>query len=159
MLRLKLALQECGIPQQNFVRSSGFSKALISRVLKSGELPRDVEKFKESVSLLVAQSPGLQEWLGVKGLMLDNLLEIIIPPAPRSLGGAEGNPTLNELECLLYEVAGRAALAPDDCLNNMVIIRMAQVTIFLRRKIAEMVGHDAPWTVQTEAEAAAILKG
>lgn len=161
MLRLKLALEECGIKQKALCDATGFGKTQVSLTLSTGKLPANADKFLEGVTKLVAADNRLTDWLVDRGsLSVHSLCDILSDPgqspAPAAL---TVNPGLNELECILYEIAGRAALAPDDSLNNRVIIMMAQATIHLRRKMANMAGHDAPWTLRTEAEAAAILKG
>jgi len=153
MLRLKQVLSDCGIPNQALVKASGYSKALISRTLTSGVLPQDAEKFKAGVARMVGDDARLIDWLNDRHMHIEDLYAKIRDPEEP----APVNPALNELECALYELAGRAALAADSM--NGAFLRMAQATIYLRRKIAEMVGHDAPWTTQVEAEAIAILKG
>ena len=154
MLRLKQALADCGIPHQALVKISGCSKALVSRTLASGVLPpQDAEKFKAGVARMVGDDARLIDWLNERHMHIEDLYAKIRDPAE----AAPVNPALNELECTLYELAGRAALAADG-LNGMMI-RLAQATILLRRKLAETVGHDAPFVVRAEAEATAILKG
>ncbi|MDD2853882.1 MAG: hypothetical protein PHY09_18495 [Desulfuromonadaceae bacterium] len=161
MLLLKLALDECGIKQKVLCDATGFGKTQVSLTLSTGKLPANADKFLDGVNKLVAADNRLTDWLVDRGnLSVHSLCDIISEPGQVAAPiAANTNPALNGLECLLYEIAGRAALAPDDSLNNKVIIMMAQATIHMRRKMAAMVGHDAPWTVRTEAEAAAILTG
>ncbi len=162
MLRLKQALADCRIPNQALVKISGCSKALISRTLASGVLPpQDAEKFKAGVLELVGQDNGISGWLVSNGFQTEDLFDAIPDPG---VAAVPINPALNELECALYELAGRAALTavvPSVVPLKMsqTILKMAQATIHLRRKLAETVGHDSPFVVRAEAEAAAILKG
>lgn len=154
MLRLKQALTDCGIANQALVKISGCSKALISRTLSTGALPpQDTEKFKAGVARMVGDDARLIDWLNDRHMHIEDLYAKIRDPEE----AAVVNPALNELECALYELAGRAALAAESM--SGAVIRMAQATIYLRRKISEMIGRDCQWTTQVEAEAAAILKG
>ena len=145
---------ETGVSQQALVKASGYSKALISRTLTSGVLPQDADKFKSGVARLVGDDARLIDWLNDRHMHIEDLYAKVRDP---EAAAPTANPALNELESALYEIAGRAVLAADSSAN--MVLRLTQMTLFLRRKIAETVGHAAPWTLKTEADALAILKG
>lgn len=153
MLRLKQALMDCGISQQALVKASGYSKALISRTLTFGVLPQDADKFKAGVARLVGDDARLIDWLNDRHMHTEDLYAKVYNPSPFALAL---NPAFNELECALYELAGRAVLSADGL--SGLVIRLVQATIHLRRKMAETVGHDSPFVERTETELMAILE-
>lgn len=188
MLRLKLALEECGIKQKALCDATGFGKTQVSLTLSTGKLPANAEKFLNGVSQLVDADNRLIDWLVDRDLTTVDLCDIITDPdqastsgsAPltpglsqreRSLSGHQGSslsgvkgrtlplPTPATLPRLLCDIAGRAVLNDSDDDANEMIIQLARTVSYLHREMAILVGYDAPWMVRTEAEAAAILKG
>lgn len=155
MLRLKLALKACGMSQQELVKASGYSKALVSRVLTSGELPQDADKFRRGVQTLVIQDNKLSDWIFVNNLTTEDMCEPV--PDPGQDAPVLPLPTPVTLGRLLCDIAGRAVLLDDD--SSPVIIQLARTIDYLHTELRILVGEDAPWTVRTEAEAAAILTG
>lgn len=156
MLRLKLALEECGIKQKALCDATGFGKTQISLTLSTGKLPANAEKFRRGVFTLVAEKNGLMGWLTSHDMTAADLCkdaweEETDPVLPL--------PSPATLPRLLCDIAGRAVLNSDETGSSEMIIRLARATSYLHRKMADMVGHDAAWTVRTEAEAAAILTG
>lgn len=155
MLRLKLALDECGIKQKALCDASGFGKTQVSLTLSSGKLPANAEKFRVGVRDLVEGNICLVEWLDRNNMTVPDLCKDIweedpdtLPlPAPATLGR------------LLCDIAGRAVLNDGDEFAVEIIIQLARTVSYLHREMSILVGHDAPWMVRTEAEAAAILTG
>jgi hypothetical protein len=155
MLRLKQALDECEIPQQALVVASGWSKTQISVTLNSGKLPANSAKFSNDVVMFVNHNPPLKKWLETNGMAIDALLKDVWEEMPETLP----LPSPASLPRLLCDIAGRAALENFDDPQAEMIMRLARTTSYLHRKMADMAGHDAPWTIQTETRAAEILKG
>ncbi|MFA7465064.1 MAG: hypothetical protein WCY54_08405 [Syntrophales bacterium] len=102
MLRLKEALKDCGIQQQELVKVTGFGKTQVSLTLSTGKLPVGEEKFRGGVSSLVEASTGLQGWLEKRGLNVDSLFEVVEEP--------DVNAQPAELDAALINFAGRVAL-------------------------------------------------
>jgi hypothetical protein len=157
MLRLKQALSDCGIPNQALVKISGCSKALVSRTLATGVFPpQDAEKFKAGVARMVGDDARLIDWMNDRHMHIDDLYAKVRAPEQSQTLSLPSPDTLPRLLC---DIAGRAVLNDSGDFANEMIIQLARTASFLHRKMAEMAGHDAPWTMRTEAEAAAILKG
>jgi len=159
MLRLKMAIDECGIQQKELVETTGFGKTQVSLTLNTGKMPANADKFIHGVDTLVNRHTSLQEWLIHNNMGFTELFQEAYEISADEPIPYELNPALNPLESALYEIAGRAALALDGNPNNTTIVRMAQAFLHLRQRHAQMIGFDSPFVVRTESEAAAILKG
>lgn len=75
MLMIKKCFQECGLSQQQLVKATGWSKALISRVFSTGELPVDTAKFEADVVRFVEEWVVIGDWLRHRGLEARDLLK------------------------------------------------------------------------------------
>ncbi|MDD5106080.1 MAG: hypothetical protein PHC49_10735 [Desulfuromonadaceae bacterium] len=155
MLRLKLALDECKIPQQALVTASGWSKTQISLTLNSGKLPANSAKFSNDVVMFVNHNPPLKKWLEVNGLAMDALLKDVWEEIPDTLPLPLPAPA--SLPRLLCDIAGRAALLDDD--SSVMIIRLARTIDYLHTTLRDLVGEGAPWMARTEAVSVTMLKG
>lgn len=146
MLRLKQCLTECGVPQQQLVAASGWSKSLVSRALNTGDLPRDAEKFRHDVVAFALAEPRIIQWLNDRGLPTDSLLDLL-PPQPAPLAPA-ANP-----EAIIARIAGEAVIVrPED----YDVIRLAQAAYYLYIQATYYAGLNAG---EIRAETAAILGG
>lgn len=158
MLRLKQALEECGIKQKALCEATGFGKTQISLTLSTGKLPANADKFLAGVTALVAADNRLTDWLVDRGsLSVHSLCDIL--PDPGQDEPVLPLPAPATLDRLLCDIAGRAALENFDDPIAELIIRLARTTSYLHRKMAVMAGQDAPWMLRIEARAAEILKG
>lgn len=158
MLRLKQALEECGIKQKALCEVTGFGKTQISLTLSTGKLPANAEKFLAGVTELVAADNRLTDWLADRGsLSVHSLCDIL--PDPGQDESVLPLPAPATLPRILCDIAGRAALENFDDPQAEMIMRLARTISYLHRKMGAMAGHDAPWTIQTETRAAEILKG
>jgi hypothetical protein len=152
MLRLLQAIKECKIPQQAFVKSSGYSKALVSRVLNTGTLPTDTAKFASAVTHFMQKTPAIRAWLEIEGLPVEALMDSIMDI---SEGGASLPSPSPDLERVLCEIAGRAMFNRNPA--SYMVICMARCANHLRQKLADMVGADAPYMQRVESEAVGII--
>ncbi|BCS54527.1 hypothetical protein [Geobacter sp. SVR] len=148
MLRLKQAMDELKIPQQEFVKYSGWSKTQVSLTFKTGKLPADSAKFAGSVVLFACEArPEIEAWVAEQGLIVENLLDNLddsaAPPAP-------------DLERCLCEIAGRAMLA--NATSRSMVIDLARACDLLRRRLVDLVGPDAPYMVKIEGEVSKLLR-
>lgn len=128
MLRLKEALKECGIRQQEVVRATGFGKTQISLTLSSGKLPAGEEKFKAGVIELVAGTK-LGEWLEKRGMRVESLFEVVT--AAEEPAGA--SPTSADLDTALINYAGLVALGQS--LNSDEALSLIRVSRYLLFKV------------------------
>ncbi|BCS55163.1 hypothetical protein [Geobacter sp. SVR] len=148
MLRLKQAMDELKIPQQEFVKYSGWSKTQVSLTLKSGKLPANSAKFAADVQNFAEHHPEIIHWLGERDLDVPALLECLDTPA------AESAP---DLERVLCEIAGRQVLAiPNE--DNGLVVRLIRTNHYLYSHLCELMGKDAPYMTRLTAEAVGMLE-
>ena len=143
MLRLKQALQECGIPQKVFVDASGWSKTQISLTLGSGKLPAGRERFVSDVMRFVQTHDELASWLAERSLPAVALLETGEKPGPGTGDkGRKGEksfaPTQSPvpgpgLYDRLLMIAGEAAMFPDDIAAVDIIVLTRACSYLLMR--------------------------
>ena len=86
MLRLKLALRDCKIPQKAVVDATGFGKTQVSLTLSTGKLPADGDKFANGIHRLVSMTPALQEYLKGNEMPIEMLFDLVeeTPIAPKT---------------------------------------------------------------------------
>lgn len=149
MLRLKLAMDELGIPQQEFVKCSGWSKTQVSLTLNSGKLPANADKFRADVMAFVEIHTELTAWLAERDLLVSALWDNLAEPAADAAAPAD-------LERALCEVAGRAVLMVS--VPRETVIGLARAAGLLLDKLHSLAGADAPYTIRIEAEACAMLR-
>lgn len=129
MLRLKQALDECGIPQKSVVEATGFSKTQVSLTLSSGKLPADAERFMNGVYELISDSPRLCDWLKEHHSAASQLFEEIPSGPPLSKGGADRRGDLSaDPETIIVCLAGKEAI---EGLEQIEIIRLARAAHYL----------------------------
>lgn len=120
MLLIKQCFQESGVSQQQLVKATGWSKALISRVFSTGELPVDVAKFTADIEGFAAQTPKIAEWLAAKGMKPQQLLQEV-EGSRRSSAARQLREEVDLSQCIDILV-GRALLAegPDETMRTLV---------------------------------------
>lgn len=145
MLRLKEAINDCGIQQTAIVEATGFGKTQVSLSLKTGKLPADAAKFTAGVIALVNREPKLIAWLDERSLAVPALLDDL---------AAEGTLTLPtpDPEALITTLAGRVVIGEKVAAHE--IIKLTRVAHYLLGQIRFHAGLAAP---EIRAEAAAIL--
>jgi hypothetical protein len=141
MLRLKQAINDCGISQQAVVQATGFSKTQVSLTLNRGALPVNAEKFTDGVVALVQREPKLEDWLSERNFNVERLFDNLA----ENQKSVEAKPT--DLAHLIYRLAGQATI--DGGLGRETALRLVKATHLL--SLAAM--------PQIAAEAAAILAG
>ena len=133
MLRLKAAMKDCGLAQAELVRSTGYSKALVSRALSNGELPVDFDRFYAGVTGYVESRESLGDWLRQRGLMVSALFEVIGEDGreisvrrtvPRNL------PV--EIDVAIFGIAGRAVTRG---VPQEETVSIAKVALFLLEQL------------------------
>jgi len=149
MLRLKQAMDELKIPQQEFVKQSGWSKTQVSLTLNSSKLPANADKFRADVMAFVEVNTELASWLTERDLLISSLWDNLAEPAADAVVTAD-------LERALCEVAGRAVLMVS--VPRGTVIGLARAAGLLLDKLHSLVGADAPYTIRIEAEACAMLR-
>lgn len=152
MLRLKQVMNECGIPQKLLVEATGFGKSQISQTLSTGKLPADVDKFRKGVARLIEGNDCLVEHMKMTYMEIDDLLETVSEQA------APAVPPLFAMREELYRIVGSAVLLRQPVELDQ-LIRMADTILYLRGTLGNLVGPDAPFTLNTETEAFKILTG
>lgn len=160
MLRLKQALQECGILQKAFGEASGWSKTQISLTLGSGKLPADKERFVSDVIRFVQMNEPLAEWLGVQNLPAVALLETVgstpltLQNDPVDAQNLTAGPCLQDR---LLLIAGEAAMFPDD-IDVADIITLTRACSYLLLRLEPFMIGDEP-THYIESRVMDILEG
>lgn len=157
MLRLKQALEECGIKQKALCDATGFGKTQISLTLSSGKLPANVDKFTAGIATLAFTTPALGEWMDRNNMTVADLCKDVWEEDPAA--DTLPLPAPATLPRLLCDIAGRAVLNGDDDPQNEMIIRLARVIDYLHTTLLDLVGDGAPWMERTEAATVSILKG
>lgn len=152
MLRLKQALEECGIQQKALAEITGFGKTQISLTLNSGKLPANRDKFVNGVFALVGQENGLSDWLVLNHLDTADLCSPVGGPAAAAPADHSA-----DLERTLCEIAGRTVLAVNE--GPDMTLRLARATAFLHTALRTLVGQDTPWLQNNSIAVLAILKG
>lgn len=150
MLRFKQAMDKLKIPQQEFVKYSGWSKTQVSLTLNSGKLPVDSAKFASNVVLFALEvRPEIGEWVTAQGLIIESLLDDLSMP--------ESEPA-PDLERVLCEIAGRSLLCiPASEGDKNLITRLASVSHYLFTALRDLAGEDAPYMARVEAGAVGLL--
>jgi hypothetical protein len=145
MLLIKQCWEECGVSQQQLVKATGWSKALISRVFSTGELPVDSARFTADIVKFAESTPKIAEWLAVKGMVPQQLLT--------DLSGGKRAPRQPQEELDLSQcidiLVGRALLAEGRDETMKTLVNMARATKYLLSECG----------AETEGAAAMILMG